>query len=242
MVAGVRPEDGDVVMRPRKASQESAARKLGERLVWVTGVLHKVGLLDGFGHLSARLPGDRFLCIPKMPPGKAKVGDLLTLDMGGCVIRGRREPPAEWPIHAAIYMRRPDVRAVLHYHAESAIVLSLVGQPVRAVANCGVFFGKGTPIFDSPALITTPELGRQVAETLGNHCAVLLRGHGAVLVADSPERVLWLGVNLDKTARIQILASALGTMKAHTDEETAAIIAVEARANALEGRFLDFYR
>ena len=229
-------------MRTRKASQESTDRQLGERLVWVTGVLHKVGLLDGFGHLSARLPGDRFLCIPKMPPGKAKAGDLLTLDMEGRTISGQREPPAEWPIHAAIYVRRPDVGAILHYHAESAIVLSLVGQPVRAVANCGVFFGKGTPIFDSPALITTPELGRQVAETLGDQCAVLLRGHGAVLVADTIERVLWLGVNLDKTARIQILASALGTIKAHTDEEIAAIMAVEAGANALEGRFLEFYR
>ena len=229
-------------MRARKASQESADRKLAERLVWVTGVLHKVGLLDGFGHLSARLPGNRFLCIPKMPPGKAKVKDLLTLNVDGRTIRGQRQPPAEWPIHAAIYVRRPDVGAILHYHAESAIVLSLVGQPVRAVANCGVFFGKGTPLFDSPALITTLELGRQVAETLGDQCAVLLRGHGAVLVADSPERVLWLGVNLDKTARIQILASALGSMKAHSDEETAAIVAVEAGANALEGRFLEFYR
>ena len=229
-------------MRARKTSQGSVDRKLAERLVWVTGVLQKVGLLDGFGHLSARLPGNRFLCIPKMPPGKAKVKDLLTLNVDGRTIRGQRQPPAEWPIHAAIYVRRPDVGAVLHYHAESAIVLSLVGQPVRAVANCGVFFGKGTPLFDSPALITTLELGRQVAETLGDQCAVLLRGHGAVLVADSPERVLWLGVNLDKTARIQILASALGGMKAHSDEETAAIVAVEAGANALEGRFLEFYR
>ena len=229
-------------MRARKTSQGSADRKLAERLVWVTGVLHKVGLLDGFGHLSARLPGNQFMCIPKMPPGKAKVKDLLTLDVDGRTIRGQRQPPAEWPIHAAIYVRRPDVGAILHYHAESAIVLSLVGQPVRAVANCGVFFGKGTPLFDSPALITTLELGRQVAETLGDQCAVLLRGHGAVLVADSPERVLWLGVNLDKTARIQILASALGGMKAHSDEETAAIVAVEAGANALEGRFLEFYR
>lgn len=229
-------------MSAREGSQEISDRKLAERLVWVAGVLHKEGLLDGFGHLSARLPGDRFLCIPKMPPGKAKVEDLLTLDMDGRTIRGEREPPAEWPIHAATYLRRPDVGAILHYHAESAIVLSVVGQPVRAVANCGVFFGKGTPLYDSPALITTLELGRQVAETLGDHCAVLLRGHGAVLVADSPERVLWLGVNLDKTARIQILASTLGTVKAHTDEEIVAIVAVEAGANALEGRFLEFYR
>ncbi len=229
-------------MKARKESQLSFDRTLPQRLVWVAGVLQKVGLLDGFGHLSARLPGDRFLCTPKMPPGKAKVRDLLTLNMDGRTILGRRDPPAEWPIHASIYVRRPDVGAILHYHAESAIILSLVGEPVRAVANCGVFFGKGTPLFDSPALITTPELGGQVAETLGDKCAVLLRGHGAVLVADSLERVLWLGVNLDKTARIQILASILGTPKVHTDEETAAIVAVEARANALEGRFLDFYR
>lgn len=204
-------------------------------------MLQRVGLLDGFGHLSARLAGERFLCTPRMPPGRVRAADLLTLDLDGRAIRGLHKPPAEWPMHAAIYGRRPDVRAVLHYHPESVIALSLVGQPVRAVANCGVFFGKGTPLFDSPALITTPELGRAIAEILGDEPALLLRGHGAVVAADSVERALWLGVNLDKTARIQILASALGTPKAHTDEEAAGIIEVEARAGAL-GRFLEFYR
>lgn len=229
-------------MKARKRSRKDFDPKLGRRLVWVAGVLQREGLLDGFGHLSARLPGERFLCVPKMPPGKAKVRDLLTLRLDGRKMTGRGDPPAEWPIHSSIYLRRPDVGAILHYHAESAIVLSVVGQAVRAVANCGVFFGTGTPLYDSPALITTPDLGAQVAETLGDKCAVLLRGHGAVLVADSLERVLWLGVNLDKTARIQILASTLGSVKHHSEEETAAIMAVEARAQALEGRFLEFYR
>ena len=78
-----------------------------------------------------------------------------------------RDPQAERPILAPIYARRPDVGSVLHYHAETAIILSWVGQPARAVANCGVFFGNGTPLFDNPALITTPELDAQVAETVG---------------------------------------------------------------------------
>lgn len=228
-------------MRRRAAVGAGREPELRRQLVWGAGVLQGLGLLDGFGHLSARLPGDRFLCSPKMPPGKARTRDLLTLNLDGRVVAGRREAPAEWPMHAAIYARRPDVKAILHYHAESAIVLSLVNQPVKAVANCGVFFGSGTPLFDHPTLITTPELGEQVAEALGDQPALLLRGHGAVVVADSPERLLWLGVNLDKTARIQIQALALGTPKAHTEAEAAAIIAVEARANALK-RFLDFYR
>lgn len=204
-------------------------------------MLERVGLTDGFGHLSARLSADRFLCSLKMPPGRAEAADLLTLDLEGRIVRGRLERPGEWPLHTEIYRRLPDVQAILHYHPESVIALSIVRQPVRAVANVGVFFDRGTPILDNPALITTPALGREVAEALGDHPALLLRGHGAVVVADSPERLLWLGVNLDKTARIQILAWALGTPQAHTEDEVAAMVAVESRANALK-RFLDFYR
>ena len=56
------------------------------------------------------------------------------------------------------------------------------GQGIKVVANCGVHFYRGTPIYDSPVLIRNEQLGDKVAATLGDKVAVLLRGHGGTVV------------------------------------------------------------
>ena len=45
---------------------------LKEKMVLTCKVLQKQGVLDGYGHLSVRLPGDRILSTPHMPPGKVE--------------------------------------------------------------------------------------------------------------------------------------------------------------------------
>ncbi len=62
-------------------------------------------------------------------------------------------------------------------------------------------------------LILTNELGHALAQTLGDKPAVLLRGHGAVVVADSLHvvvgRAYYMGIN----ARTQLQAIQLGAGK-----------------------------
>jgi len=166
--------------------------------------------------------------------------DFIILDTEGRKIEGAGEPNGETPMHTSIYKVRPDVNCILHYHPDELIAASVSGQGIQVVANCGAFFHEGTPVFDSPALIITRALGDQVAKTLGERNAVLLRGHGATVVSENLDELVRLGINLVKNARIQIMASVFGVPKTHTEVESRSIVEIETHMNALR-RFMDYY-
>ncbi|MBI2359908.1 MAG: class II aldolase/adducin family protein [Deltaproteobacteria bacterium] len=211
-----------------------------EKMVLVCKVLQQQRLVDGYGHVTVRLPDNRILSTPLMPPGKVALRDLIILDMEGHKLEGLGEPNGETPMHTSIYKARPDVQCILHYHPDELVAVGVAGVDIKVVANCGAHFYRGVPVFDSPILIRTNALGDKVAETLGDRNAVLLRGHGGTAVADNLDELLRLGINLVRTARIQIMASSLGPVKTHSREEAEAILAIERRGNAMR-RFLDYY-
>jgi ribulose-5-phosphate 4-epimerase/fuculose-1-phosphate aldolase len=213
---------------------------LKEKVLLVCKIFQRQALLDSFGHVTVRLSEERILSTPKMPPGKVSLRDFIILNMTGEKLEGIGEPNGETPMHTAIYKARPDVNCVLHYHPDELIAVSVSGQGIKVVANCGAFFHRGTPIFDSPVLIVSHALGEQVAQALGDHNAVLLRGHGATVVSQNLDELVRLGINLVKTARIQIMASSMGTPKTHTEAESRTLVDIETRENALR-RLIDFY-
>lgn len=211
-----------------------------EKMVLVCKVLQQQRLVDGYGHVTVRLPDNRILSTPLMPPGKVALRDLIILDMQGNKVEGPGEPNGETPMHTSIYRARPDVQCILHYHPDELVAVSVAGVGVKVVANYGVHFYRGVPIFDSPRLIRTEALGAKVAETLGDRNAVLLRGHGGTAVAENLDDLLRLGINLVRTARIQIMAESLGPVKTHSHAEAEELLQLERQGKALR-RFLDYY-
>lgn len=213
---------------------------LKEKMVLMCKVLQHQRVIDGYGHLSARLSADRLISTPHMPPGKVALRDLIVIDMQGQKVEGFGEPNGETAMHTSIYKARPDVECILHYHPDELIALSVASDGVKVVANCGVPFHRGTPIYDSPVLIRSPELGDKVAATLGDRNAVLLRGHGGTVVAKDLDTLLRLGLDLVRTARIQIMAASLGPVKTHTPAECEAMSRGHDRPGASR-RYLDYY-
>ena len=211
-----------------------------EKMLIVCKIFQRQNMLDGFGHVSLRVSGERILSTPKMPPGKVSMRDFILLNSEGKKVEGTADPNGETPMHSAIYRRRPDVNCILHYHAEEIIAASVVAQKIKVLANCGVFFHRGIPLYDSPLLITTDDLADKVAKTLQDYNAILLRGHGATVVSDDLDELVRLGINLVKSARIQIMASAMGTPKEHTESESKTILEKELGMGAIR-RFIDFY-
>jgi ribulose-5-phosphate 4-epimerase/fuculose-1-phosphate aldolase len=213
---------------------------LKEKIVLACKVLQRQGMLDGYGHLSARLPDGRILSTPHMPPGKVAMRDIIVIDGEGEKLDGIGEPNGETPMHTAIYKARADVQCILHYHPDELVIVAAASQGIKVIANCGVDFYRGTPIYDSPLLIRTPQLGDEVAKTLGDKSAVLLRGHGGTVVANDMDRLLRLGINLVRSAKIQIMAAALGPLKTHSKEECEQMVKGHDRPNA-NRRYIDYY-
>jgi ribulose-5-phosphate 4-epimerase/fuculose-1-phosphate aldolase len=213
---------------------------LKDKMLMVAKVLQHQGVIDGYGHITARLPENRILSTPHMPPGKIAVRDLIILDADGNKLEGFGEPNGETAMHTSIYKARPDIQCILHYHADEVIAVAATGQEIKVIANCGVQFYRGTPIYDSPVLIRNETLGDKVAQTLGDKVAVLLRGHGGTVVATNLDQLLRLGLDLVRSAKLQIMAAALGPVKVHSKEECEAMTRIETRPD-VHRRFIDYY-
>jgi ribulose-5-phosphate 4-epimerase/fuculose-1-phosphate aldolase len=126
-------------------------------------------------------------------------------------------PVAERYIHGEIYKARPDVMAVVHCHAPSVIPFSVSSIALRPVFVAAAFIGAGLPVFKSGD-VERPEnmvidrgvRGRAVALVLAQNPAVLMRGHGAAVVAPSLKSVVVRTYYLDMNARLQAQAILLG--------------------------------
>jgi L-ribulose-5-phosphate 4-epimerase len=192
-------------------------------------VLFHQGLADYHGHLSARIPGTRkFLIKPVLAPlGAIASKDIIMVDIdeykavceqnwakagGKRAVTKLKVPPRETMIHASIYEARPDVNSVAHTHQPLATAFSVAGVPLLPIYNQAAPFAPETPIFPSPRLIYTVQDGVEICRTLGDRMAMLLQGHGIVVVGDSLEYAAVHAIYLERTAHMQWVASSVGKL------------------------------
>jgi ribulose-5-phosphate 4-epimerase/fuculose-1-phosphate aldolase len=186
------------------------------------------GILGYSGHVSARLPGEDVFLIQPFGDSRAELRPerLILSDLDLQVMEGgaRGQIPNETVIHAEVYRSRADVRAVVHMHPEMATLFTLVREtPILPVKMHAARWAGGVPVHPEPGHIKTREEGRSLARTLGEAHAVLLRAHGAVLVAEDVTNLLADAIHFEENARAQHLASALGEVVALSPEELAVL-------------------
>lgn len=193
----------------------AAGARAIEDLVLANHILVAQGIIDVRGHVSIRDPADptHFLLARAIAPGLVEARDIQTFDLDGKQVGGPAlEVYTERFIHARIYRARPDIGSIVHAHTRSLIVFSDSSQPLRPVMNSALFIGNaGVPIHDngpSGAGIHDSAAGDSLARTLGSGAAVLMHGHGVVVVGPSLVSAVGRVVSLDADAQIetQVLA------------------------------------
>jgi ribulose-5-phosphate 4-epimerase/fuculose-1-phosphate aldolase len=189
-------------------------------VVKASHILHQQGIAAAFGHVSARIPGTgTFIFPPRMSPALVRADNLLELDVEGNQLSGDGRPNTEFWIHARIYKARPDVQAICHVHPPSCVVLSALGETIRPLHASGAIFRNDVQVYDRITLIRTRELGDAVASTLGNHGAMLLRGHGVNIADKDVRRVCVMTLWMEEAANYQLRAMAAGKPRYFTAEE-----------------------
>lgn len=176
-----------------------------ERLTLGCRILAEQDIIDAYGHLSARVPGrdDQFLINRAMSPALATEQDFVVMTLDGKVVEGNGFPNQEWPIHASVYRARPDVASVLHSHSRLSRIFSLSPVKLRGVLMQQVIEWKdGLPIYRGAGLIRNPERGDKVASLLGQGSAILLRGHGDVVVGRDIVATAMRAVTLKQNAEV----------------------------------------
>jgi ribulose-5-phosphate 4-epimerase/fuculose-1-phosphate aldolase len=207
----------------------SASRELVEDLVAASRILAQQGVLDAYGHVSARSDRkpERFIMSRSLAPALVTAADLMELDPDSEPLADKRKGFIERYIHGEIYRARPEVMAVVHSHSPSVIPFGVTRTKLRPVYHMGSFLWSGAPVFDirkeradNDLLIRDRPLGQALAGTLGKCNCVLMRGHGMTVIGDSVPEAVFRAIYTEMNARLQLQASQLeGPIEFLSDEE-----------------------
>ncbi|MCF3960543.1 class II aldolase/adducin family protein [Streptomyces fuscigenes] len=134
--------------------------------------------------------------------------------------------PNELPIHQEVLKARLDVRAVVHVHPPSVVAADLGGLELRPIVGAynipamRMALG-GIPVYPRGVLVTRADLGKELAEALGDRPACILRGHGIVATGATVQEAVVRALNLDALAKITLSANAHGVPPVLPDEDIA---------------------
>lgn len=209
---------------------ELAPRQLVEELVLANRILSNEGVLDAFGHVSARhtTTPDRFLISHTRAPELVEADDLQLLDLSGArVAGGERRSYEEVAIHAAVYRHRADVGAVVHSHSPSVIPFGVTGVPLRPIYHMGSVIGHDIPVWDiaqrfgvTDLLVRDAAQGDDLVATLGTRTSVLMRGHGCVVTGTDVRAAVFAAIYLERNAALLATAQTLGEVRPLSTGET----------------------
>lgn len=205
--------------------------ELIDDLVAANRILADQGVLDAYGHISARDPerNDRYWLSRSMAPTLVTAEDIIEFDLDSKPVRaGENRLFFERVIHGEVYKARPDVMSVVHNHSPSLIPFANSDTKLRPMIGNAAFLGEGAPVFDIRTVDDEGDLNvcavpqaQALAQALGGHCVVLLRGHGAVAVGETVRACVRHAILAERNARAQIEATLLGPVHFLTASEIA---------------------
>ena len=120
-------------------------------------------------------------------------------------------------LYMAQYAKRPDVLSVVHNHGMNVIPFGVTKTPIKPILHMCASIGWDTPVWDSRdrfddtnLLVRSMDMGYDLAESLGNERAALMRGHGCVVVTEYLRFTVFALVYLEMNAVIQLRPHLLG--------------------------------
>ena len=157
-------------------------------LVVANRILANENVVDAYGHVSIRHPGDpeRYFLSCSRSPELVSRADIMEFRLDGTALDSdTRSPYLERFIHGGVYERNPGVMAVVHSHAEDVLPYSITDEPLRPVIHSAGLMGAKVPVWDiadrfgdTSLLVVNMDQGRDLAGVLDAHRVVLMRGHG----------------------------------------------------------------
>ncbi|HEV3470149.1 MAG TPA: class II aldolase/adducin family protein [Pyrinomonadaceae bacterium] len=188
------------------------------------------------GNISVRLDDGRVVATPtQVCKGRMTEEMLAVTDLEGKPLNDRRAS-SELAMHLLVYAEREDVFAVCHAHPPHGSAFAVAGlaidQPILSevilTLGCVPLAEYGTP--------STEELTEKMRPLVRHHHALLMANHGAVAYGAN----LWQAFDrletLEHTAKIAILARALGGAQHLPPDSIEKLIDIRERAGYLDER------
>ncbi|HUY07503.1 MAG TPA: class II aldolase/adducin family protein [Acidimicrobiales bacterium] len=191
-------------------------------IVTASHILGDEGLGDMlWGHVSIRDPEGRGLWMKAHLFGFEEIEreNVLLISFDGEILEGSGRRHGEYPIHTEIMRARPDVNCVVHTHPFHAVAFAATQQPLLPMSHDATpFTPPDIPRFTRTGeLITTAELGADLARTLGDRPALLIPHHGVAVAGPTVSAAVMSTILLEHACASQLAARDIKTWS--SDEE-----------------------
>lgn len=180
-------------------------------------------ILAGEGHESALAgqitargprPGTYYMLTFGMGFDEACASNIILVDDDLNVLEGDGMPNPSNRFHLWIYRNSPGVGSIVHTHPPYISALSAVGEPL-AVAHMDhtMFHDDCAYLPEWPGVPIGDEEGEMISKALGGKRAILLANHGQLVACSRPEESAVMAVFIERAAKLQIMARAIGPIK-----------------------------
>jgi HCOMODA/2-hydroxy-3-carboxy-muconic semialdehyde decarboxylase len=182
----------------------------GAEVVAAARALAAAGLVDAFGHVSARADEVALITPAVSMAAVDSVDQLVELPLGDDLDDLPPGVPKEAWIHWAIYRARPDVGAICRGQPPSPLAVAAVADELPAVLGQGAIAGAPVPVFPDSRLVRNRDRAVDLATTLGEAPSLIMRGNGALATASTPGRAMARLYLLERSAETWLRAAAVG--------------------------------
>ncbi|HMQ04134.1 MAG TPA: class II aldolase/adducin family protein [Pyrinomonadaceae bacterium] len=186
------------------------------------------------GNVSIRLDEDRVIATPTMTSkGRLTEECLAITDMEGKPLN-ENKASSELAMHLLIYKMRPEIHAVCHAHPPHGTAFAVAGLAIDKPILSEVVLTLGCVPLTDYGTPSTDELTDAMKPYVDVHNALLMANHGAVAYG----KHIWEAYDrletLEHTAKIAILAKALGGANDLPADAIEKLIEIRERAGFLD--------
>ena len=168
------------------------------------------------GQISTRgeRPGTYYMLSFGLGFDEACASNVILVDDDLNVLEGNGIPNPSNRFHLWVYRSRPDVNAIAHTHPPYVSALSTIGEElaVSHMDHC-MFYNDCAYLPEWPGAPVGDEEGELISGALGDKKAILLAHHGQRIAGATIEEAAVLAVFMERAARLQMTARAVGEMK-----------------------------
>lgn len=134
---------------------------------------------------------------------EVSASDVCRVDSNGAVTEGKWDVTPAYHIHTELHRRRPDARVVIHNHPYYVTLLAAVGVLPMIAHQTGSLYDDDLSLVDEyGGEINDAELGRGLADQIGDRNNVILASHGIITTADTIELAVYRAASIDRFCRL----------------------------------------
>ena len=182
--------------------------------------LADTGLVQGtWGNISIKLDDQYMLVTPSgIDYYDLLPEDIVKVEISSLKWEGNLKPTSEKSLHAGIYLKRPDVKAIVHTHSKYCSVFAACEAPLPILEKDKDKYGDEL-LCSGYGLSGTKTLAKAVVNGLGDRIGTIMPHHGMVAVGNSIEDALSNAVFMENTAKTVLDLKLQDVLEGKNDEK-----------------------